>query len=57
LPPPKSSLPPAEFNPELEKWRLRVDAFYSNGTWSPIWGPTPGEIGCHAPASVRKKAA
>ena len=33
-------------------WQRRVAAFFQDQTWSPSWGPKPGEPGCDAPAEV-----
>ncbi len=37
-----------------EHWRLRVEAFESDGAaaWMNSWGPKPGEPGCKAPANL-----
>lgn len=30
-------------------WQRRMDYYHEKNTWSPAWGPAPGEIGCKAP--------
>jgi len=33
-------------------WSDRVKHYYLDGQWSGLWGPPPGEIGCHVPAHL-----
>jgi hypothetical protein len=34
------------------EWLDRVKHFYLDRQWSRLWGPPPGEIGCHVPAHL-----
>jgi uncharacterized protein YdaU (DUF1376 family) len=50
----KLSAPPAE--PD-EDWHGRLKVFGEDGTWSPLWGPKPGEAKCRVPKELMEKAA
>ena len=35
-------------------WKVRIDAYVSNGTWLPDWGARPDMSGCKAPQELLK---
>lgn len=34
--------------PKTVDWAERLTAFHEDGTWTPAWGPRPGDPGCYA---------
>lgn len=39
-----------------EDWTGRLKVWAEDRTWSPAWGPKPGETGCRAPAELLRAA-
>lgn len=39
-------------DPETLLWRARLKDYKPGGMWLGLWGPKPGEQGCHAPARL-----
>jgi uncharacterized protein YdaU (DUF1376 family) len=50
-------VPAGSLAPDREDWANRLAVWRESETWSPAWGPKPGEIGCRAPAELLKDAA
>lgn len=42
-------LPSSKAPTQQVDWQRRMDYYREKNTWSPAWGPAPGEIGCKAP--------
>ena len=50
---PSRSTPAAPEDPEVARWKLRLEGYGRNRFWLPDhWGPAPNEPGCKAPAHL-----
>ena len=47
-----ASLPTPFRDTDVRGWNDRLDLLRGAGTWSPPWGPRPGEPGCRIPAAI-----
>jgi uncharacterized protein YdaU (DUF1376 family) len=49
-----TTTPPAPAMEEwdADRWRTALRLYRQDGTWSPDWGPQPGQLGCRAPADL-----
>lgn len=47
---------PSKAVPPAEDWAGRM-AVWASGTWSPAWGPKPGERNCRVPSELLSRAA